>query len=60
MDKKSVDFLCTQLEIMYAVELLEYHDKNLLAFDNKRRSEGRLETLVALMKFVREKQLGID
>ena len=33
------------LEELYAIELLEYHDKNLLSGDNKTRSEWRQKRL---------------
>jgi hypothetical protein len=33
------------LEILYAIELLEYHDKNHLAHDNKKRSEEKQKLL---------------
>jgi len=33
--------LCDTLEILYAVELLEYHDMNWLALDNKKRSQKK-------------------
>ena len=33
------------LEELYAVELLEYHDKNLLSGDNKSRNEWRQERM---------------
>ncbi len=35
------------LREIYAVEILEYHDKNLLSGDNKTRSEWRQERLLA-------------
>ena len=33
--------LCDTLEILYAVELLEYHNMNWLALDNKKRSQKK-------------------
>lgn len=51
---KNLEYLEVELEKMYAVELLEYHDKNHLAGDNKTRSEKRLEQLQYSMKLVSE------
>jgi len=44
--------LFTELNKMYAVELLEYHDKNLLSGDNKSRSEQRQEQLKYCIELV--------
>ena len=46
----TIDKLIEQLEQLYAIELLEYHDKNLLADDNKKRCELKLEKLKELIK----------
>lgn len=53
MDKK-LQILRAELEKMYAVELLEYHDKNHLSGDNKTRSETRQEQLQYAMRLVSE------
>ena len=44
--QKPIDYLKAELDKLYAVELLEYHDKNLLSGDNKSRSEARQEQLL--------------
>lgn len=48
--KKKLEYLKAELETMYAVELLEYHNKNYLAGDNKSRSESRQKDLLYMMK----------
>ena len=37
--------LKSKIEKVLAIEMLEYHDKNYLAFDNKRNSEEKQELL---------------
>lgn len=39
-----------QLEILLAVGLLEYHDKNWLAWSNKKRNEEKREILMSVMR----------
>lgn len=51
---KKLEYLKAELEKMFAVELLEYHDKNHLAGDNKSRSEERQRQLQYSMKLVAE------
>jgi len=53
MDKK-LECLKAELEKMYAVELLEYHDKNHLSGNDKSRCETRLEQLKYAMELVAE------
>ncbi len=48
------DYLKAELEKMYAVALLEYHDKNHLLGDNKSRSETRQEQLLYSLKLLGE------
>ena len=45
MDRKMREGIKHILEELYAIELLEYHDKNLLSGDNKSRSEWRQSRL---------------
>lgn len=52
--KKKLEYLKAELETMYAVELLEYHDKNHLAGDNKSRCEKRQEQLKYAMSLTAE------
>lgn len=52
--EKKLEYLKAELEKMYAVELLEYHDKNHLTGDNKSRSETRQEQLQYAMKLADE------
>ena len=42
-------YIKSELQIMYAVELLEYHNKNYLSGNNKTRCEKRLEQLSDLL-----------
>ena len=49
-----IEQLKSELEKMYAVELLEYHDKNLLSGDNKSRSEDRQRQLEFTIKVTNE------
>ena len=58
--KKKLEYLKSELEKMYAVELLEYHDKNHLTGDNKSRCETRQEQLKYSMKLVQEINEVID
>ena len=51
---KKIETLKAELEKMYAVELLEYHDKNHLSGDNKTRSETRQEQLQYSMRLLNE------
>ena len=43
--KEIIELVTGELTKLHAVEILEYHDKNLLAFDNKKRSEEKQNTL---------------
>jgi len=52
--KKKLEHLKAELEIMYAVELLEYHDKNNLVGDNKSRCEKRQKQLKDAMRLTAE------
>ena len=52
--KKKLECLKAELEKMYAVELLEYHDKNHLSGDNKSRCEKKQEQLKYSMKLTDE------
>ena len=52
--RKKIEYLKAELEKMYAVELLEYHDKNHLSGDNKSRSEKRQEQLKYAMHLTEE------
>ncbi len=54
MKKKKLKLLKDELEIMYAIELLEYHNKNYLSGDNKSRSEERQEQLKRAIKLADE------
>lgn len=51
---KKAELLKAELEKMYAIELLEYHDKNHLSGDNKIRCERRQEMLLYSMKLLNE------
>lgn len=52
--ERIIKILKAELEKMYAVELLEYHDKNHLSGDNKTRSETRQEQLKYAIKLLAE------
>ena len=52
--EKKLEYLKAELEKMYAVELLEYHDKNHLSGDNKSRCEKKQEQLQYAMKLTNE------
>lgn len=52
--QKRINDLNAELEKMYAVELLEYHDKNHLSGDNKSRSETRQQQLKYSMELVKQ------
>ena len=43
--EKELQQVADELEALNAVELLEYHDKNWLALDPKRRNENKREVL---------------
>lgn len=49
-----INTLKAELEIIYATELLEYHDKNTLSGDNKTRCESRLKQLQNIMELISE------
>jgi hypothetical protein len=51
--------LKSELEKMYAIELLEYHDKNHLSGDNCKRSETRQEMLLYSIKLLSENEGAI-
>lgn len=51
---KKLETLKAELEKMYAVELLEYYDKNHLSGDNKTRSETRQEQLQYSIRLINE------
>ena len=55
-----VEGLKSDLEKVLAIEMLEYHDKNYLSFDNKRNSEEKQELLKDALKRVKELGLIID
>lgn len=44
------DDMKANLEILYAVELLEYHNKNWLSGDNKTRCESKITLLKHVLK----------
>ena len=46
--------LKSQVEIMYAVEMLEYHDKNYLSGDNMTRCEQRQKSLQYCLEILAE------
>jgi len=57
MNKDEKESLITIMEEMLAVEKLEYHDKNLLAGDNKTRSEWkqvRINNAIVILKQIKE------
>ena len=49
---RKLDLLKNELQKMYGVELLEYHNKNLLSGDNKTRCEDRQNDLIASMNLI--------
>lgn len=51
---KKIEALKAELEKMYAIELLEYHDKNHLSGDDKTRSEAKLKQLQYSMRLLNE------
>lgn len=52
--EKKLQLLKAEIEKIYAVELLEYHDRNLLSGDPKIRSEVRQDQLKYAMKLISE------
>ena len=56
--QKPIDYLKAELDKLYAIELLEYHDKNLLSGDNKSRSEARQEHLLYCRGLAKE--IGLE
>ena len=49
-----IDEMKSRLGELAGVELLEYHDKNLLSGDNKSRSEWRQETILACLEILKD------
>lgn len=47
---KQNEFIKAELEKMYAIALLEYHDMNLLSGDIKSRNEQRQKALKVLIE----------
>ncbi len=41
------------LEVLLAIELLEYHNKGYLAYDNKRRSEERQKLIKRALRLIK-------
>lgn len=58
MEKEKLERLKAELEKMYGVELLEYHDKNHLSGDNKTRSEIRQGQLKLSLSLVEDLSKG--